>query len=113
MIAAGYLGFALIHLVHDKLIHFATFAILTAEFYFIFNTKAVKLLRLITLMICTLGASVLLEMIQHIVNPARVFDVKDIYCNVGGSIVGLLASIFAQDRRNELDDYVVVGMEDL
>ncbi|EMG49504.1 hypothetical protein G210_5728 [Candida maltosa Xu316] len=91
LIGAGYLGFASIHLPHDKLIHFSTFCILTIEFYFIFDThyKSLKVLRYITLLLCTFGGSVSSEIIQNAVNPTRIFDVYDILANVIGSLVGL------------------------
>lgn len=86
---AGYLGFASVHLVHDKVVHFVTFFILTAEFYYVFDTAAVRTLRWLTVVICTVGGSVGLEFIQSLVNPARVFDVKDIACNVAGSAMAV------------------------
>lgn len=100
---AGYLGFALIHLPHDKLIHFTTFCILTIDFYFIFDThyKSLKILRGVTLVICTFGGSVSLEIIQNVVNPSRVFDVYDILANILGSLFGLGLSIgFMAWRKN-------------
>lgn len=71
--------------------HFLTFMILTAEFFFIFNTKRkeLKMLRYITLLVCTGGASIGLEILQSLVNPTRVFDIYDILCNIAGSLVGV------------------------
>lgn len=91
LLVAGYLGFALVQLPHDKAVHFVTFLVLTVEFYFVFDTKykSLRALRLITLGVCTIGASIGLEIVQSLVNPARVFDVLDIACNVVGSLVGL------------------------
>lgn len=68
-----------------------TFLILTVEFYFVFNTnrKSLKTLRYITLLICTFGASIGLEVLQNLVNPNRVFDINDIFCNMAGSLMGL------------------------
>ena len=65
--------------------------VLTVEFYFIFSTKRKeqKMLRYITLLICTGGAGIGLEVLQSIVNPTRVFDVYDILCNIAGSLVGV------------------------
>lgn len=92
LIGAGYLGFALIQLPHDKLIHFSTFLILTVEFYFLFDTnhKSLKTLRYITLLVCTFGGSIALEIIQSLVNLHRVFDLYDILFNVLGSSLGVL-----------------------
>ena len=86
-----YLGFALISLKHDKLIHFVTFFILTTEFYFIFDTrnKSLKKLRYITFIICTLVSGIALEIVQNLVNPSRVFDLNDIIANILGSLSGL------------------------
>lgn len=95
LIGACYLGFALIHLPYDKLIHFSTFCLLTLEFFFVFDTqyKSLKVLRNITLIICTFGGSVGLEIIQNLVNPKRVFDVYDIVANILGSLLGLGISV--------------------
>lgn len=48
-----------------------------------------KVLRLVTLVVCTFGASIGLEIVQSLINPARVFDVYDILFNVLGSLLGL------------------------
>lgn len=101
LLIAGYLGFALIHLGHDKLLHFVTFFILTVEFYFVFDIryKSIKILRYITFVICTLCGSVGLEIIQSLVNPKRVFDIYDISSNFVGSLLGLLFSTAFQALR--------------
>lgn len=101
---AAYLGFALIELKHDKLIHFTTFFILTSEFYFIFDTKykSLKTLRYITFLTCTLCASLNLEIVQNMVNPERVFDFADVVYNFFGSLSGLLVSITLQTWRLKL-----------
>ncbi|CAX45440.1 conserved hypothetical protein [Candida dubliniensis CD36] len=95
LIGACYLGFASIHLPYDKLIHFTTFCVLTLEFFFVFDTqyKSLKVLRNITLIICTLGGSVGSEIIQNLVNPKRVFDIYDIVANILGSLLGLGLSV--------------------
>lgn len=61
------------------------------ELYFIFDTKnkSLKVLRFVTLLVCTFGASIGLEIVQSLVNPARVFDVFDILFNFLGSLLGL------------------------
>lgn len=99
LIGAGYLGFALIHLEYDKVIHFTTFLILTIEFYFIFDTKNKKLIRIITIVICTCGASIGLELIQHLINSQRIFDIFDILYNVCGSSIGLLIACIVHNWR--------------
>ncbi|CAG85848.2 DEHA2C02948p [Debaryomyces hansenii CBS767] len=65
--------------------------VLTVEFYFIFNTKRkeLKMLRYITLLVCTGGAGIGSEILQSVVNPTRVFDINDILCNIAGSLVGV------------------------
>lgn len=103
-ILAGYLGFSLIKVKHDKFLHFITFFILTIEFYFLFDTnnKSFKTLRLITL-VCTLVAGVSLEMIQSMINAERAFDINDIFCNIGGSLFALLSvSLYHHYRVKEL-----------
>ncbi|KAI3403011.2 hypothetical protein KGF56_004264 [Candida oxycetoniae] len=69
--------------------------IITLEFYFIFDApfKSLKIIRYLTFVICTLAGSLGSEILQHIVNPARVFDPYDILCNVLGSLLGLGISI--------------------
>lgn len=64
---------------------------LTTEFFFIFNTKRkeLKMLRYITILVCTGGAGIGLEILQNFVNPTRVFDINDIFCNIAGSLVGV------------------------
>lgn len=112
LIGAAYMGFSLVELgTHDKIIHFLTFLILTSEFYFIFNVSThslLRLLRVVTLGVCTIGASVFLELVQNVLNPKRVFDVYDILYNVIGSFTGLLlVSVFdiyrmKKRRRNRV-----------
>lgn len=117
--AAAYLGFALLHLGHDKAIHFTTFFILTAEFYFIWETHRPWKL---SFLVMTLGASISLEFVQGFVNPSRVFDPMDIVYNVHGSVLALVAcsvalTALARRRRpaqdDEVDGYVQVNMSDL
>lgn len=134
---AAYLGFALIQLHHDKAMHFWAFLVLTVEFYFIFVTKRkeLKILRYATFLICTVGASIGLEILQNMVNPTRVFDVNDIICNFTGSLVGLgLASGYlnwslkrqrsqnlyhqqiepvTENTRTEGEDYVKIELDDV
>lgn len=107
---------------HDKLIHFTTFATLTIEFYFVFETKSLRTLRAFTFLICTCGASISLEIIQHVVNPKRIFDIVDIFYNVGGSLIGLVLSVLVQQFRKKRrvvnhveieEDYIVVEMKSL
>lgn len=116
--------------------------VLTVEFYFIFNTKRkeLKLLRYITLLVCTVGGGVGLEILQNIVNPTRVFDFNDIVCNISGSLVGVgVSSVYLtwavknkrsqrqsysmgisqsvsriehEDMAPEEDDYVAIEMKD-
>lgn len=116
--------------------------VLTVEFYFIFNTKrkGLKVLRYITLLVCTGGAGVGLEILQNIVNPTRVFDINDIICNISGSLIGVgICSVYLtwtmknkrsqrqsyrtdvsqppsriehEDMAPEEDDYVAIEMKD-
>lgn len=88
---AAYLGFALVHLPHDKIIHFTTFFILTLEFYWLWKLPT-KYVRLLTVTVCTLMASVVSEMVQGMINPSRVYDVGDIYANIAGSFSAIIVS---------------------
>lgn len=47
------------------------------------------MLRYITLLVCTGGAGIGLEILQSVVNPTRIFDINDIFCNIAGSLVGV------------------------
>lgn len=117
---AGYLGFASLQLGHDKLIHFITFFVLTAEFYHMWQMHRPWKL---TFVCMTLGASVALEFVQNLVNPERVFDWIDIVYNVHGSGLALalcvVASLWARGAayRRPLDcvepDYVNISMADV
>ncbi|KAI5962194.1 uncharacterized protein KGF55_003270 [Candida pseudojiufengensis] len=94
-------GFSSIQIIHDKIVHFITFGILTIEFYFIFDTqyKSLKLIRYLTFTICTIGGGIISEIIQHFVNQKRIFDPIDIVCNVLGSLLGLILSVLYQNYR--------------
>ncbi|CAH6719240.1 hypothetical protein CLIB1444_02S04038 [[Candida] jaroonii] len=125
LIGAGYLGFSSIELPHDKLIHFITFFLLTLEFFFIFQTKKIKQLIYITFIICTLGGSIASEFLQNFINPSRIFDINDIFYNVGGSIVALIISGVSSswnrrrrykrlDREDvETEEYININMQDI
>lgn len=91
LVVAAYLGFALIHLPHDKVVHFVTFGVLTAEFYWLWRLP-VNVVRVATVLVCTLTAAVMSEVVQGLINPQRVFDAGDIYANVTGSLTGLACS---------------------
>lgn len=120
LLIAAYLGFALISFGHDKILHFSVFAILTGEFYFMFNIQRPWK---ITFIFMTLGASIALEFVQHLVNPKRVFDPEDIYYNCFGSLLSLIFCVLTQRfwirqrSRNDLEtgdtDYVYVNLQDI
>lgn len=106
---AAYLGFSLVQLPHDKVVHFVTFFLLTAEFYFIWNTYRPWRLTFLTM---TLGASVMLEYAQNIINPNRTFDYVDIVYNVHGSALALVLCCVLQSwtgRRRHTVEYEVRG----
>lgn len=98
LLAAAYLGFSLVHLGHDKAIHFTTFFILTVEFYWLWVQLRPWM---ITLLCMCLGASIGLEYLQNMVNPLRAFDYMDIAYNVAGSGLGLIfcMAVHAYKRR--------------
>ncbi|ODQ81286.1 hypothetical protein BABINDRAFT_165978 [Babjeviella inositovora NRRL Y-12698] len=91
---AAYLGLADLHYIHDKVLHFVMFFLCTANFYWIFDTRSVKLLFKLTFGLCTVAASIGSEFAQHLINPKRVFDLWDIAANVSGSILALLGSVY-------------------
>ncbi|CCE83030.1 Piso0_002804 [Millerozyma farinosa CBS 7064] len=95
---ACYLGFASLSFVHDKALHFFVFAILTGEFFLIFQAskKSLKVLATFTFCVCTVAASIVSEALQNYVNPKRVFDINDIYCNAFGSLCGLILAFVYQ-----------------
>lgn len=90
---AAYLGFSLIHLGHDKAIHFCTFFILTAEYFHIWHVHRPWRITFVSM---TLGASVTLEYAQNIINPARIFDYMDIAYNIAGSLLALVLCCLVQ-----------------
>lgn len=96
LLVAAYLGFALLSLAHDKILHFSAFGILTAEFYFLFEIR--KPWRL-TILVMTIGACISLEFVQNLVNPKRTFDYEDILYNTMGSLLAVIICIFAQSFR--------------
>lgn len=112
MIAAAYLGFALISFRHDKLVHFAVFATLTAEIYFLFDIHKPWTL---TFVLATFGCFAL-EYLQSFVNPARMFDAEDILYNFIGSMAALVSCVIFQQCRSQpsntdLETWTDVGVE--
>lgn len=120
LLGAAYLGFSLIHLGHDKAIHFTTFFILTSEFYCLWDLfRPWK----ITFVCMCLGASIGLEYLQNFINSARVFDYMDIAYNVAGSALALVScvAVHTYKRRqrytpiesDEVDGFVNVRMSEI
>lgn len=124
LLFAAYLGFSLMQLNHDKAIHFTTFFVLTAEFFFIWQTyRPWKF----TFVVMTLGASILLEYVQNFVNPNRRFDYVDILYNVHGSGLALVICCLVARRgsvefergnspatpTSETEDYVTISMDEI
>lgn len=88
LVVAAYLGFALVQLPHDKVVHFVTFGVLTAEFYWLWRLP-LRVVRVATVVVCTVMAAVVSEVVQGMINPRRVYDAGDIYANVIGSLTGI------------------------
>ena len=126
LLLAAYLGFSLIQLNHDKAIHFTTFFILTAEFFFLWKVfRPWKF----TFVVMTLGASILLEYVQNFINHNRRFDYVDILYNVHGSGLALAMCCLVARRRTHIEieresspvtpttsdgeDYVDIRMDDI
>lgn len=97
LIVTAVLGFSLIHLVHDKAAHFSCFYLLTFLFYWLidFGQSFTSLVG-VSFLVCTVSGSIVLEFLQGIVNPARVYDTQDIVANIAGSCLGLLSAIALQ-----------------
>lgn len=83
LVVAAYLGFALVHLPHDKAVHFVVFGILTAEAYHVIESRVWP----VVVLVGSIGASVVLEMVQQLVNPVRVYDPYDMASNLAGVAV--------------------------
>lgn len=72
----------------DKVLHFATFFLLTTVFYWILDTNRRRTLNL-ALVVCTLFLGVGSEVLQGWLPNGRDFDLYDIVANVVGSLAGL------------------------
>lgn len=107
LVVAAYLGFALIHLPYDKAVHFVVFGVLTAEAYHIVESAVWPALTLVG----SITASVALEMVQHLVNPVRVFDPYDLVCNVCGTVVAWAACVWYHGHANWAQDAVQLANE--
>lgn len=107
LLVAAYLGFALIHLKHDKLVHFVTFVLLTVEL-FLLSEKSRHQIMAVTTMLC---ACVALEYIQSFVNPSRVFDLKDILANVCGVAAATLCCIVLVPRKRRIRRQVAMELD--
>ena len=92
LVIAAYLGFADVQVQNDKLVHFTVFFILTTMFYWLFDAQSTRTIRNLTVVVCTLGGGVISEFIQGLL-PYRTFDLWDIACNVGGSLLAVVLSV--------------------
>ncbi|KAB5542403.1 hypothetical protein GE09DRAFT_1244645 [Coniochaeta sp. 2T2.1] len=75
-------------LINDKILHFATFFLLTLAFYWILDTNRRRALHF-TLVTCTLCLGVGSEFLQAFLPNGRDFDLFDIVANVVGSLGAL------------------------
>ncbi|ODQ63965.1 hypothetical protein NADFUDRAFT_84023 [Nadsonia fulvescens var. elongata DSM 6958] len=92
---SAYLGFADIHLPHDKLIHFVTFFLLSLVFYWIIDAPRKRCVHF-SLIVCTMFGGVGSEFLQGFL-PYRSFDYRDILCNVAGSTIAIgLSGLYHQ-----------------
>ncbi|KAJ9602342.1 hypothetical protein H2200_013197 [Cladophialophora chaetospira] len=96
----------------DKALHFICFFLLTAVFYFIFDTARRRVIHL-TLVICTLLLGVGSEVAQGLLPNDREFDAFDVLANVIGSLAALgLASMYhrrAAERRRRAKYSALTG----
>lgn len=98
---AAYLGFANISFRNDKLLHFSVFFLLTALFYWLFDTQSTRAIRNMTFVCCTLAGGIGSEFVQALL-PYRSFDVMDIIANIVGSLLALLLSMVYHKRIVEM-----------
>ncbi|KAG5357911.1 hypothetical protein CJU89_4397 [Yarrowia sp. B02] len=93
---SAYLGFAKIHIQYDKAVHFVTFFILTAVFYWILDTSRRRCINA-SILVCTLFGGVGSEFAQTLF-PHRTFDPMDILCNVAGSLLAVILCALYHQR---------------
>jgi len=84
----------------DKVLHFVTFFLLTACFYWIVESNKRKNLQL-TIVVCTLGLGVGSEIAQALLPNGRIFDIFDIAANIAGSGAGVGACLWYHKRMLE------------
>lgn len=94
---AAYLGFALVHFEHDKALHFSTFFLLAIELWFLWDKPGLRLFAFIII----LSIGVVLEFVQNIVNPERVFDAMDIAYNLSGALIAFLLCFTVHKYRRK------------
>ncbi|KAH6605975.1 hypothetical protein Trco_005128 [Trichoderma cornu-damae] len=91
LLVSGYAGLSNLQLgdyVNDKVLHSATFFLLTVVFYWIVDTNRRRTLHM-TLVVCTLILGVGSEFLQSFVPNDRDFDLYDIVANIVGSLLGV------------------------
>ncbi|KAF9873533.1 VanZ like family protein [Colletotrichum karsti] len=118
LLVAGYAGLTSLQLgqyVNDKVLHFATFFLLTLVFYWILDTNRRRTLNL-TLTVCTFVLGVGSEFLQGFLPNGREFDFYDIVANVVGSLASLgLCSWYHKrmlERKRRTKTYAPVPGED-
>ena len=118
MVVDGYAGLSSLQvdgLVNDKVLHFATFFLLTIACYWILDTNRRRTLNF-TLVICTLCLGIGSEFLQAFLPNGRNFDLYDIGANIAGSLAGLgLCSWYHKrmlERRRSRKQYNAVPGED-
>ena len=95
----------------DKALHFLSFFLLTATFYFILDTSRRRVLHL-TLFVCTLCLGVGSEVLQGLLPNGREWDAWDVAANVAGSLCALGVAVWFHKRsaeRKRLAKYSLVG----
>ncbi|KAI8297244.1 hypothetical protein K4K59_003582 [Colletotrichum sp. SAR11_240] len=118
LLVAGYAGLTSLQLgqyVNDKVLHFATFFLLTLVFYWILDTNRRRTLNL-TLTVCTFVLGVGSEFLQGFLPNGREFDFYDIVANVVGSLASIgLCSWYHKrmlERKRRTKTYAPVPGED-
>lgn len=118
LLIAGYAGLSSLQvasIVNDKVLHLATFFILTVVFYWIVDTNRRRTLNF-TLVVCTLCLGIGSEFLQAFLPNGRDFDLYDIIANIVGSLAGLSVCSWYHkrmlERRRSRRQYGAVPGED-
>ncbi|KAH6847312.1 hypothetical protein B0I37DRAFT_141859 [Chaetomium sp. MPI-CAGE-AT-0009] len=129
LLLAGYAGLSSLQIdsttvpINDKVLHLATFFLLTVAFYWVVDTTRRRTVHL-TLVVCGAGLAVGSEFLQAVLPNGRSFDLFDVVANVVGVAAALALCSWYHRRmleRKRVRKYTAVptgeggedGVEDL